>query len=88
MYGKRYVWIIIGWYEDKWWETKLNENHITCTTREMGKAVERIFGYRNLLFGSGMKINQNRLNPRFKIKLQITAMFYQVEENLTNKNYN
>ena len=88
MYGKRYVWIIIRWYEDKWWETKLNENHITYTTREMGKAVERIFGYRNLLFRSGMKINQNRLNPRFKIKLQITAMFYQVEENLTNKNYN
>ena len=45
MYGKRYVWIIIGWYEVKWWETKLNENHITCTTREMGEAVERIFGY-------------------------------------------
>ena len=39
--------IIIGWYEDKWWETKLNENHITCTTREMGEAVERILGYRS-----------------------------------------
>ena len=47
MYGKRYVWIIIGWYEDKWWETKLNENHITCTTREMGEALERILGYRS-----------------------------------------
>ena len=54
----------------------------------MGEAVERIFGYGNLLFRSRMKINQNRVNPRFKIKLQITAMFYQEEENLTNKDYN
>ena len=35
-----------------------------------------------------MKINQNRLNPRLKNKLQITAMFHQEEENLINKNYN
>ena len=27
-----------------------------------------------------MNINQNRLNPKFKTKLQITAMSYQEEE--------
>ena len=45
--------VIIGWYEDKWWETKLNENHITCTTREMGEAVE---GY---LDTDHMKLNED-----------------------------
>lgn len=60
MYGKRYVWIIIGWYEDKWWETKLNEDHITCTTREMGEAVE---GY---LATDHMKLNEDDATSRHK----------------------
>ena len=60
MYGKRYVWIIIGWYEDKWWETKLNENHITCTTHEMGEAVE---GY---LATDHMKLNEDDATSKHK----------------------
>lgn len=40
MYGKRYVWIIIGWYEDKWWERSLDQDDISCSTDEMTKAVE------------------------------------------------
>lgn len=40
MYGKRYVWIIIGWYEDKWWEKSLDQDDISCSTDEMTKAVE------------------------------------------------
>lgn len=40
MYGKRYVWIIIGWYEDKWWEKSLDQDDISCSTDEMRKAVE------------------------------------------------
>ena len=52
--------IIIGWYEDKWWETKLNENHITCTTREMGEAVE---GY---LATDHMKLNEDDATSKHK----------------------
>lgn len=40
MYGKKYVWIIIGWYEDKWWERSLDEDNINCSADEMRKAVE------------------------------------------------
>ena len=40
MYGKRYVWIIIGWYEDKWWERSLDEDDINCSPDEMAKAVQ------------------------------------------------
>lgn len=60
MYGKRYVWIIIGWYEDKWWETKLNEDHITCTAREMGEAVE---GY---LATDHMNLNEDDVTSKHK----------------------
>ena len=40
MYGKRYAWIIIGWYEDKWWEKSLDQDDISCSPDEMTEAVE------------------------------------------------
>jgi len=60
MYGKRYVWIIIGWYEDKWWEKGLDEEHITCNAREMGEAVE---GY---LATDHMKLNEDEITSKEK----------------------
>ncbi|CAH3175080.1 unnamed protein product [Porites lobata] len=78
MYGKRYVWIIIGWYEDKWWETKLNEDHITCTTREMGEAVE---GY---LATDHMKLNEDDATSKHKTVSGWTAQEYAIKfKNLT-----
>ena len=47
------MWLIIDWYEDKWWEKKLDEDQIMCTAREMGEAVE---GY---LATDHMKLNED-----------------------------
>ncbi|XP_073256267.1 gamma-aminobutyric acid type B receptor subunit 2-like [Porites lutea] len=81
MYGKRYVWIIIGWYEDKWWETKLNEDHVTCTTREMGVAVE---GY---LATDHMKLNEDDATSKHKTVSGWTAQEYAIKfKNLTGTN--
>ncbi len=45
MYGPKYVWFFIGWYEDDWFR---NSNHlraekINCTAAEMAKAAEAHF---------------------------------------------
>lgn len=40
MYGKRYVWIIIGWYDDSWWERYLETEGVSCDVREMRMAVD------------------------------------------------
>lgn len=40
MYGKRYVWIIIGWYDDSWWERDLETEGVSCDVREMRMAVD------------------------------------------------
>lgn len=60
MYGKRYVWIIIGWYEDKWWERSLDKDNINCSPAEMGQAVE---GY---LATDHMKLNEDDVTSKKK----------------------
>lgn len=60
MYGKRYVWIIIGWYEDKWWERSLDKDDIKCSPGEMREAVE---GY---LATDHMKLNEDDITSKNK----------------------
>ena len=45
MYGKKYVWFFIGWYEDNWFnsEKHLKEENIGCSRQEMEKAAEGHF---------------------------------------------
>ncbi|XP_054720553.1 gamma-aminobutyric acid type B receptor subunit 1-like [Uloborus diversus] len=38
VYGKQYVWFLIGWYEDEWY-TFLDKGH-DCTVQQMKEAVE------------------------------------------------
>lgn len=39
LYGSRYVWIIPGWYQNKWWKSELIEDSLSCTESEMNEAV-------------------------------------------------
>ncbi|XP_064650354.1 gamma-aminobutyric acid type B receptor subunit 1-like [Lineus longissimus] len=41
LYGKKYVWFLIGWYADDWY--LLPNQHVNCTKEEMKKAVEGHF---------------------------------------------
>ena len=38
LYGKKYVWFLIGWYADNWFRIK--DPAINCTAAEMAEAVE------------------------------------------------
>ncbi|XP_072406250.1 LOW QUALITY PROTEIN: gamma-aminobutyric acid type B receptor subunit 1 [Chiloscyllium punctatum] len=38
LYGKKYVWFLIGWYADNWF--KIQDNNINCTVQQMTEAVE------------------------------------------------
>ncbi|MGH0154456.1 UNVERIFIED_CONTAM: hypothetical protein FKN15_027070, partial [Acipenser sinensis] len=38
LYGKKYVWFLIGWYADNWF--KINDPSINCTVENMTEAVE------------------------------------------------
>ncbi|CAH1272386.1 GABBR1 [Branchiostoma lanceolatum] len=42
MYGKRYVWFIIGWYPDNWYQ-KVEENEVNCTVNQMREALQGHF---------------------------------------------
>lgn len=78
MYGKRYVWIIIGWYDDKWWEADLDKEHITCDAREMGMAVD---GY---LATDHMRLNEDDITSKERTVSGWTAQDYaKVFQNLT-----
>ena len=37
MYGPKYVWFLIGWYEDDWFcnEKHLKDENINCTAQEV-----------------------------------------------------
>ena len=43
LYGQKYVWFFIGWYEDNWFQRHLEEEHIKCNTTEMEIAAEGHF---------------------------------------------
>lgn len=38
LFGKKYVWFLIGWYADNWFRIK--DANINCTEEEMREAVE------------------------------------------------
>ncbi|XP_061616276.1 gamma-aminobutyric acid type B receptor subunit 1 isoform X1 [Phyllopteryx taeniolatus] len=38
LFGKKYVWFLIGWYADNWF--KINDPSINCTVEQMTEAVE------------------------------------------------
>ncbi|TKS65643.1 Gamma-aminobutyric acid type B receptor subunit 1 [Collichthys lucidus] len=38
LYGKKYVWFLIGWYADNWF--KIKDSSINCTVEQMTEAVE------------------------------------------------
>ena len=38
MTGTKYVWIMVGWYDDGWWRTR--DPAVTCTIEEMDRAAE------------------------------------------------
>ena len=38
LFGKKYVWFLIGWYADNWFKTY--DPSINCTVEEMTEAVE------------------------------------------------
>ncbi|ODN02817.1 Gamma-aminobutyric acid type B receptor subunit 1 [Orchesella cincta] len=40
LYGKKYVWFFIGWYEDNWYEMQLEQEGINCTREQMKMAAE------------------------------------------------
>ncbi|XP_038052112.1 gamma-aminobutyric acid type B receptor subunit 1-like [Patiria miniata] len=43
MYGKKYVWIITGWYSHQWWLSEDDENRHDCTKEQMAEAVQGYF---------------------------------------------
>ena len=44
MYGPKYVWFFIGWYEDNWFNGKLvTQENINCTIAQMEEAAEGHF---------------------------------------------
>lgn len=38
LFGKKYVWFLIGWYADNWF--KIKDSSINCTVEQMTEAVE------------------------------------------------
>ena len=45
LYGPKYVWFFIGWYEDNWFKNNvtLKEENINCTVEQMKEAAEGHF---------------------------------------------
>ena len=38
LYGKKYVWLIIGWYPDNWY--KVDDDRHNCTAEQLEEALE------------------------------------------------
>lgn len=40
LYGPKFIWFFIGWYEDNWYEANLAQEKIECTREQMKMAAE------------------------------------------------
>lgn len=41
MYGRKYQWIIVGMYRERWWdEPVMNGDNTSCSTQELVEAME------------------------------------------------
>ena len=47
LYGHRFVWMLLGWYPEKWWTLGNNTN---CTHQQLAEAVEGSFAVDSLNF--------------------------------------
>ena len=71
LYGPKYVWFFIGWYEDNWFErsTILKEENINCTVEQMQEAAEGHFTTEALQWNQDKsptisgKVNKLQTNP-------------------------
>ena len=52
LYGKQYVWFLIGWYEDNWFHPTPD---INCTMEEMLKVVEKHITTEALMLNQGQQ---------------------------------
>ena len=48
IYGRKYVWVLPGWYSEKWWE---NTGDTSCTKHEVKKAAGNYLATRPLPLG-------------------------------------
>ena len=66
MYGAKYVWFFIGWYEDDWFQKHLEDENINCTVAQMEEAAEAHFTTEALQWNQDKsptisgKVNHNR----------------------------
>ena len=91
LYGPKYVWFFIGWYEDNWFKNNvtLKEENINCTVEQMKEAAEGHFTTEALQWNQDKsptisgKVNKLQTNPctfpdnKFLcIKFAILTSFY------------
>lgn len=70
MYGKQYVWFLIGWYEDDWY-TFMDKGH-NCTVQQMKEAVEGHLTTEALMLNQGSEPTLSRMvNFAFKLHIEI-----------------
>ena len=74
MYGPKYVWFFIGWYEDNWFQdgVKFKDENVNCTVKEMEAAAEGHFTTEALQW------NQNKVDPTNSGKVRTQFKLYHV----------
>jgi len=85
LYGPKFIWFFIGWYEDNWYEANLAQEKIECTREQMKMAAEGHLTTEALNWNqdnqrtiSGMTVEdyRNRLNKElFNIGYDVSVRF-------------
>ena len=57
LYGKHFVWFLIGWYEDNWYIPS-SAGQVNCSREEMTKVVEGHFTTEAIMLNQDNKVLQ------------------------------
>ncbi|GIX68252.1 hypothetical protein CEXT_746371 [Caerostris extrusa] len=89
MYGRRYQWIIVGMYQERWWEVR--DQNTTCTTWELTQAMEGLIATDVLPLSSSENITvsglfdlQNFIDVFIHLTYCSILLNYDAEESLLN----
>ncbi|KAM7428279.1 hypothetical protein ABFA07_020719 [Porites harrisoni] len=60
LYGSRYVWIIVGWYQDDWWTVK----DVECEGKQLKEAATNVIETRPILLSTSRESTISGKTPR------------------------
>ncbi|CAH1786256.1 unnamed protein product [Owenia fusiformis] len=72
LYGRKYVWWIVGWYPDNWYEKRDEDDKVDCTVEQMKEVLQGHFTTEMMMYNQDdVKTESGMTSMQFDEKLKV-----------------